>query len=383
LTALGATLAGQIMMSTSAISVPVLAPAIADSLGLDPTLIGLYTSLLYGLTMLGALLGSRSIATLGPIRVSQICLLAGLFGLALAAVAGLPGIVISAIAIGFAVGPMTPASSHLLARLSPPGRRNLIFSAKQTGVPFGNALAGFVVPGLALALGWPGALIAVGLACLALAAAFQPLRRDFDADATGAPAPGGVMRPLAVVWRDPAMRRLALASLYFATTQSCFATFLVVILVESAGWTLVAAGQMLAAGQLAGAVGRLLWGWTADRLLSPRMMLALLGFGMAAGDLAVSGIGAGWSTTTVFAAATLLGATGVAWNGVFLAEMTRLAPPGLAAEATGGGAFVTFLGVLFAPALVSLALGWTGGYQLPFQILAAIAAFGGLTLLRR
>ena len=233
-TALGATLAGQIMMSMSAISVPVLAPAIAEGLALDPSLVGIYTSLLYGLTMLGSLLGSRTIARWGPIRASQLCLAGALGGLVLAAVAGLPGLVLSAIMIGFAIGPMTPASSHLLARLAPAGRRNLIFSLKQTGVPLGNALAGLIVPGLALALAWPGALVAVALACLALALAFQPLRRQFDDAAARPPAPGGVLRPLAVVWRDRAMRRLALASLYFATTQSCFAAFLVVLLVENA-----------------------------------------------------------------------------------------------------------------------------------------------------
>lgn len=39
----------------------------------------------------------------------------------------------------------TQASSHILARSTPPQRLPLVFSLKQTGVPLGGALAGAVV----------------------------------------------------------------------------------------------------------------------------------------------------------------------------------------------------------------------------------------------
>ena len=43
-----------------------------------------------------------------------------------------------ALLIGIAYGPSPVASSHILARLTPPAWMNLVFSAKQTGVPIGG-----------------------------------------------------------------------------------------------------------------------------------------------------------------------------------------------------------------------------------------------------
>ena len=63
--------------------------------------------------------------------------------------------------IGLGYGPITPASSHVLARTAPPSRMALTFSIKQTGVPAGAALAGALLPALALRIGWRAAFVAV------------------------------------------------------------------------------------------------------------------------------------------------------------------------------------------------------------------------------
>jgi MFS family permease len=56
----------------------------------------------------------------------------------------------------------------------------------------------------------------------------------------------------------------------------------------------------------------------------------------------------------VLALAIAFGASATGWNGVFLAEVARLAPPGMASAATGGALAVTFLGVVLGPALFGL-----------------------------
>ena len=70
-------------------------------------------------------------------------------------------IALSAVAIGVGYGPITPASSHVLAKTTPRERMALMFSIKQTGVPAGTALAGLIVPPLTIAFGWQVAVVLI------------------------------------------------------------------------------------------------------------------------------------------------------------------------------------------------------------------------------
>ncbi len=52
-----------------------------------------------------------------------------------------------------------------------------------------------------------------------------------------------------------------------------------------------------------------------------------------------------WPTAGITLVCAAFGATAIGWNGVFLAEVARLAPKGNAGDATGGSLAVTFAGV--------------------------------------
>src|SRR3546814_14031498 len=88
---------------------------------------------------------------------------------------------IGAVLIGLGYGPITPASSHLLARSTPAHRMSFVFSVKQTGVPLGGVLAGMLVPGLAGLIGWQGAFLIIATITLLCAVAIQPLCAELDA----------------------------------------------------------------------------------------------------------------------------------------------------------------------------------------------------------
>src|SRR5690606_16431357 len=128
-----------------------------------------------------------------------------------------------AVFIGLGYGPITPASSHLLAASTPPHRVNLVFSIKQTGVPLGGMLAGVVAPPLTLQGGPYAAILLVAFLCLLFAGLAQPLRQAHDADRV-ASAPiraGGLLRPLRLVLEAPRLRRLAGTSFVFSGVQLC------------------------------------------------------------------------------------------------------------------------------------------------------------------
>jgi hypothetical protein len=93
--------------------------------------------------------------------------------------------------------------------------------------------------------------------------------------------------------------------------------------------------------------------------------------------------GPGWPIWLLFAYAAAFGATAVGWNGVFLAEVARLAPGGRASEATGGALFFTFLGVVVTPLLFNLILALAGSYAIAFAAFSAPSLAVGAWLLAR
>ena len=377
--ALIATLAIQALVSMTVLTPPVLAALAAPDVGVASERIGLFTALVYAGAIVSSAGSGALLARIGPLRLSQWCLAFCALGIGTATLAIIPMVAMGAVLMGLGYGPVTPASSHILIRQTAPDRRSLVFSLKQTGVPVGGALAGFIAAPLALTVGWRGAALAVAVASLALALSVEPLRARFDAhDHVGPVAARSPLAGIRLVLRTPALRRLALSSTTFAATQLSLATFLVTFLTERAAVPLVTAGIVMAVAQGSGVIGRILLGWVADRLLKPGRVLALLGIGMAAASVATGLISAAWPLPAIFAATAMLGLTGLSWNGVYLAEVAAIAPPGTAGAATGGALSVTFLGIVLGPALFSAVVSLSGSYTLGFAIVAAGALLGGL-----
>ena len=268
--ALIATLAIQALVSMTVLTPPVVAALAAPDIGVASERIGLFTALVYAGAILSSAGSGALLARIGPLRLSQCCLVFCAAGIGIAAMAFIPAVALGAALMGLGYGPVTPASSHILIRQTPPDRRSLMFSLKQTGVPVGGALAGFIAAPLALMVGWQGAGLAVAAASIALAVMVEPLRVRFDSSETIGPVTAhSPLAGIRLVLRTPALRRLALSSTTFAATQLSLATFLVTFLTERAQVPLVTAGIVMAVAQGAGVVGRILLGWVADRLLRP------------------------------------------------------------------------------------------------------------------
>ena len=114
------TLAIQVMTALSMMAVPVLASNAAPDIGVSAAYVGLFVALIYLGAMISSVAGGALVPRFGAIRVSQICLLLCAVGLALAML-GLPAIMtVAALIIGCGYGPITPASSHVLAKSTRP-----------------------------------------------------------------------------------------------------------------------------------------------------------------------------------------------------------------------------------------------------------------------
>ncbi|MCX7198143.1 MAG: MFS transporter [Proteobacteria bacterium] len=382
-TAVGVAFAVQTGVALVIFAPPVLAPAATRTMGLDPSTVGVFTSLVYLFAAIAAVSSARPVAALGALRASQVCLLLCAAGIALVATASLPLVLLGAMLLGLGYGPVTPSSAIILVSTLPARFRSLGFSVKQTGVPVGAGACGLAIPALVAAFGWQVAACALAAAAVAGAVLCQPLQRDFDEGVRGS-GPSASTSPLgslALVWRLPRLRELAIGSFVFAGIQMCVVTYLVVFLTET-GLGLAAAGLAMTCAMIGGLVGRIGWGWVADNLLAPRRTLALVSLLMGVTSLGLACVAPAWPLAAVIALSVAAGLSSIAWNGVYLAEVAHRAPPGMATAATGGTMFCTYAGVMVWPAVFYVAHAATGDYVASFVLVGLLGLAGAAMFVR-
>ena len=371
--AVAATLAVQ-SLTAMALAVPsVLAPVAAGDFDVPPTAVGRWVGFSYTVAMFAGLAGGTLVGRYGPIRVLQVACLGVALGLAIGAGANVALLLVCGALLGAAHGLVNPASSTILAVASPRQIRSMVFSIKQTGVPVGGALAGILVPALLLWMSWQASILVLALGGAVLFALIAPHRRIYDgARRRERLHLRGFAAPVAEVWASRPILELALISAAFSAVQISFVTYLVSYLKIELGYSLLAAGLVFSASQVCGAVGRVVWGAVADHVFAPRAVLAALGLVMALCGVGLALLTPEWSRAAVLSVCALYGATAVGWNGVFLAEVARLAPEGRVAVLTGGTQFFTFGGVLLGPPLFGAIASATGSYGAGFVAAAVL-----------
>ena len=392
--ALGATMLMQLVASFMGQSLPVIAPLMMASTGLAPERVGNLSSLTALATVLYLMIGGVFLARMGPVRMLQLGTAVAVTALLVASLGQAWAIFLAAFMLGLGYGPTPPAGSRMLAATAPPEHRSLIFSIKQAGAPAGGALAGLIAAPVALAYGWPAALmLAFGVGALAILV-IQPLRPAFDAERNRAQglgfgaifSPRAIKATIAVLKQSPLLPRVTLLSVSFAIAQGCLFSFTVTWLVEKRGFDLVLAGSVFAGMQLAGVVARILLGWVADRTGNALANLVVQGLIAGASILALALLSAEAGFWPLALICVLTGFFGASWNGISLAEVARLAPPGKVADATAGSTIFVFLGYVAGPSIFATLVSLTGSWVLP-QILVAVqlllvSALIGLTLRR-
>ncbi|BBK35154.1 MFS transporter [Allostella sp. ATCC 35155] len=392
--ALGVTFAIQVAISFLSSAVAVTAPMITAAAGVPVERIGYFSALstlasMWYLMACGPLLG-----LFGPLRLLQAGLALAAAALLFVTVGEWTVIMLAALAFGLGYGPVPPASSDILARHTPSGRRGLAFSVKQSGVPIGQAIGGLAIPVLALALDWRWALAAAAAIAVAIVLATQPLRGALDAGRSGSAlrfepyrrifAPANFAQPYRTLRAVPNMALLTYAGFGFACAQGSLFSFYVPYFTADLGFAVTAAGTAYAVLQIGGATGRISAGWLADRT-SAITTLRILGATSTMALCLTAALSPAMPWWAILAAATATGVAAVSWNGVYLAEVARIAPPGRVGETTSASSFFTFIGYAAGPAAFSFLVETTGRYDVVFLVFAALPASGflSLTLARR
>jgi MFS family permease len=348
---------------------------LAPQLGLSLAQLAALNTLMFAVGTLGALTAGRWLQRFGDWNVAAGCAAAVAGGMLCLLAGGAWAPWCAVLLFGMAFGPETPASASVLTRVTPAPRRPWIFSVRQTGNQIGAVLGSLTLPALwVVDARLPYA--AVALVALSMAGWCLILSRGDPRVATARP-PGGVERAaLRQVAASAPLRALAFAALCYTAVQMCLNTFLMTLAVRDWQLPVAQAAACVAGLQAAGFAGRLAWGALAQRLRSADRLLAGLGLLISAsGALLMLGPRDGvWPLLAL----ALLGFSASGWNGVLVAEVSRIAGPEQAGALTGAVLMFGYLGLTLAPlafAAGSAVASMTSAFLLLFG-LAALAAAG-------
>jgi hypothetical protein len=361
----------------------VLAPLILLELHADPSWVGVY----FGLTAVAALFGQLGsggfIIRHGAIRMSQAALLSVGGGMAVAVVGGAGGFVLSALIGNGVAAVATPASSQLLGRWAIRRYAPFAFSITQTAIPTGILLGGSLGPLLAQSLGWRGTMLVSAAACWLFALLLQPLHGRLDTEATPTHAIhwSDFRTTITGVLEARELRALSFACFAFNGMQAVFIAYFVTWL-TILGYNLIAAGSLFATVIAIAIPCRILWGWIGSFYIAPRLMMAVLAFGMAASIVLVGEFTTAWPPLAIAVVTGVVSATAMSWHGILLSESARLAPPGRVGLVTGGVLSFGQMGAILCPSVFALLLRVTGGYAAGWAACAIPALLVGVDLLR-
>jgi hypothetical protein len=101
-----------VLSMAAVLALPVMAPAIAADTGLAPSLLGVYSFVMWSCAMVGSSLAGELIARLGPMRVVQLSLALSAVALGCGAIGWTPALAVVPPLVGVACAIETPASSE-------------------------------------------------------------------------------------------------------------------------------------------------------------------------------------------------------------------------------------------------------------------------------
>ncbi|OZC55527.1 hypothetical protein CH267_13210 [Rhodococcus sp. 06-621-2] len=260
-----------------------------------------------------------------------------------------------------------PASNDRIVAAASPSRLGLLFGIKQASVPFCGVLAGLLVPITALTIGWQWAFAQMAtIGAVLLLASFRKVFRSRvapqarSADSPRPRLPRAIKRELVIVMSMTTLAAGACNSvLAFAVTGA-----------GERGIGDGAAGTILAAVGLGGAVTRFVLGALVDRFgIRPLRMVTVVLVVCTAG-FATMLLPSAW---TYVLGLFLAGGVGAAWAGLIHLSVARLAET---ATAAGTGLVQTgsYIGSATGPVIAGTLI-TVGSTQ------AAWAALGGMSAL--
>jgi sugar phosphate permease len=298
---------------------PALGPAFRDAYALSVGEVGL----VFGAMGVGMMVGLIPWGMLADRIGERPVLVGGLLGtaVALCATAVADSFVLLLVGLFFAAffgGAATGSSGRAIMGWFGRGERGFVLGIRQTAIPLGGALAALTLPAIALAADLQAALFTV--AAFAAVAAVVGLVGMREPPARETPAGFSAPPPM----RDRRIWRLGIGSGLFVMAQAAVIGFVVLFLVDERGMSPGSAALVLAAIQVLSAVFRIVVGRRSDRV--ERRIEPLRHSGLAGAALvAVAALVAGAPLAVLLPLLVLGGAAMSSWNGLAFTAAAEIA----------------------------------------------------------
>ncbi|WP_054814360.1 MFS transporter [Nocardia arizonensis] len=259
------------------------------------------------------------------------------------------------------------ASGRVIVGWFPPHRRGLAMGIRQTAQPLGVGIGALSIPAVAAAYGVaPAVLVPAVMAGIAALGCYLGI--------IDPPRPGGRAADRANPYRgDTTLWRIHAVSMLLCVPQGVVWTFALLWLHRDIGWSLPAAGALVTATQLLGALGRIGAGAWSDRVgsrLDPLRTVAVAAVVCMAALAFTAWTGWWWAAIPLLIAASVIT---VSDNGLAFTAVAEIAGPywsgrGLGIQNTGQNLAIAAIPPLFGALITA------GGFPAAYLAAAVLAA---------
>lgn len=375
----------QLSVAVIRMGIPALIPFIKRDLDLRPNQIGLVIAILNGGAAAAGIPAGKAADRIGErIVLAYGTIASGLIILLVYGAANFPALLLLLLFTGFMTTTSVPASGRAVAGWFPQEQRATAMGLRQMGIPLGGAISAVTLPPTAIALGWRVALSLSGLFAIGAGAAALLLYEEptaGKADRREGPAGPG----MSLLTRKNIQALLGFGFI-LSVGQWCYLTYLTLYMIETLGFTITLAANLLAVAQICGALGRIFWGLVSDRMFSGRRTPVLILIATLASIMTVllSLLSHDTPVWLVSLTAAALGLSLQGWNGLGHTLASELAESHMAGLAVGMMNSAGFLGVIAATPVFGLVveafgyrLAWLGLASLIMVAIALLTSIGG------
>ncbi|WP_343233591.1 MFS transporter [Streptomonospora sp. PA3] len=329
-------------------------------------------------------------------------LLTAFFLALLGAVEGVFGAGAVLVCVGASGGPVNAAGGRLVMAWFDVRRRGLAMGIRQMAQPLGVGASAALMPLAAEHWGFAAAMLlpaALGVVMVPLVLVFARAPREPEAggaagagaeedDRGGAGSPSGdspAAVPAGSPYRQAAIWRVHGVSMLLGVPQASVMTYALVYLVSEHGWSAPAAGALIAATQVPGALNRMLLGIVSDRIgsrLRPVRILAIAS-GCALVLLSLSGTVAPAASVPLLLLCLLLA---MGHNGLTFTAVAETAGMSWAGRAMAAQNSLQAVSNTLTPLFMGLVITWLGidaVYAVAAAFCAAAVAVVSLSLRAR
>jgi predicted MFS family arabinose efflux permease len=360
-----------------------LAPFIRGGLHLSRTQLGSLTTVLYAVGGLLSPLTGHLVDTLGGRRVLSWLFVTASVGLVGTAVAPSYAWLLAAASVaGLAAAASNPTTNKLVAVNVLRAGPGVLTGVKQSGVQVGAFLAGIALPAGAAVMGWRHVLLASAALPIGGILATHWFVPTDESPAYRQSRAGHDRGPLPrTIWW------LVGYAFLMGLGNAALMAYLPLYAHEGLGLSPEAAGLTAAIAGLVGIAGRVGWGRAGDMVEHSSLLLAVLG----AGSVVAQGLvwlAEGAGAWVVWIGVVFAGATIASWNSVGMLAIIKGFDVSQTARASGLVLLAFYIGYVPSPIAFGYGVDTTGAYDLAWGgviccYVAATAVATGWYLLRR